>query len=95
MQPSPPDLRTGRPSFGRYFVVIREGYGISADYSFLDMHARSSRTNAVRWTTIEINTPNVLVFAFDSELNLAVAFSCVPLLLSLLSHLGRCSIPVA
>ena len=65
-------------SFGRYFVVIREGYGISAGYSFLDMHARSDpHTNASRWTTIEINTPNVLVFAFASELNLAVAISCV------------------
>ena len=65
-------------SFGRYFVVIREGYGISAGYSFLDMHARSSpHTDASQWTTIEINTPNVLVFAFASELNLAVAISCV------------------
>jgi hypothetical protein len=36
-------------SFGRYFVVIREGHGISAGYSFLDMHARSStHTNASR-----------------------------------------------
>ena len=65
-------------SFGRYFVVIREGYGVSAGYSFLDMHARSaSHTTAARWTTIEINTPHVLVFAFASELNLAVAISCV------------------
>ena len=65
-------------SFGRYFVVIREGYGVSAGYSFLDMHARSSpHVNVSQWTTIEINTPNVLVFAFASELNLAVAISCV------------------
>jgi hypothetical protein len=36
-------------SFGRYFVVIREGHGISAGYSLLDMHARSStHTNASR-----------------------------------------------
>jgi hypothetical protein len=65
-------------SFGRYFVVIREGYGISAGYLFLDMHTRSCpHTNASRWTAIEINTPNVLVFTFASELNLAVAISCV------------------
>ena len=63
---------------GRYFVVIREGYGVSAGYSFLDMYARSSpHTNASQWTTIEVNTPNVLVFAFASELNLTVAISCV------------------
>ena len=78
---APVPAKSGPPvefSFGRYFVVIREGYGISAGYSFLDMHARSSpHTNASRWTTIEINTPNVLVFAFASELNLAVAISCV------------------
>jgi hypothetical protein len=78
---APVPFKSGPPvefSFGRYFVVIREGYGISAGYSFLDMHARSSpHTNASRWTTIEINTPNVLVFAFASELNLAVAISCV------------------
>ena len=65
-------------SFGRYFVVIREGYGVSAGYSFLDMHARSGpHTDASRWTTIEIDTPNVLVFGFASELDLAVAISCV------------------
>jgi hypothetical protein len=78
---APVPAKSGPPvefSFGRYFVVIREGYGISAGYSFLDMHARSSpHTNASRWTTIEINTPNVLVFAFASVLNLAVAISCV------------------
>ena len=78
---APVPNRKGLPlefSFGRYFVVIREGYGISAGYSFLDMHARSSsHTDASHWTTIEVNTPNVLVFAFASELNLAVAISCV------------------
>ena len=78
------------------FVVICEGYGISADYSFLDVHARSfSHTNAARWNTIEINTPNVLMFAFASELSLAVAILCVSMLPSSLSHLGLCSIPVA
>jgi hypothetical protein len=80
---APVPARTGNApllefSFGQYFVVIREGSGISAGYSFLDMHARSaSHTNAAQWTTIEMNTPNVLVFAFASELDLAVAISCV------------------
>ena len=83
---------TNRPpiefSFGRYFVVIREGYGISDGYSFLDMHSRSpSHTATARWTTIEINTPNVLVFSFASEFNFAVAISCVPLLPSSISYL--------
>ena len=66
-------------SFGRYFVVIREGYGKSAGYSFLDMHATlsSQHTDVARWTTIKVDTPNVLVFAFASELDLAVAISCV------------------
>ena len=83
-------------SFGRYFVVIREGLGISAGYSFLDMHARSSEhTNVASWKTVEINSTNVLVFAFASELNLAVAISCVPLLRSPLSHPTLCSIRVA
>jgi hypothetical protein len=65
-------------SFGRYFVVIREGYGRSAGYSFLDMHTFSPQAdNAALWTTIKIDTPNVLVFAFASELHLSVAISCV------------------
>ena len=78
---APVPAKSGPPvelSFGQYFAVIREGYGISAGYSFLDMHAGSSpHTTASRWTTIEVNTQNVLVFAFVSELNLAVAISCV------------------
>ncbi|KAI0298784.1 hypothetical protein B0F90DRAFT_673125 [Multifurca ochricompacta] len=71
----------GRPvefSFGRYFVIIREGYGWPAGYSFLDMRAGSClHAEAARWTTIDIDTPNVLVFAFASELDLVVAISCV------------------
>ncbi|KAI0294199.1 hypothetical protein BC826DRAFT_1104786 [Russula brevipes] len=64
-------------SFGRYFVVIREGYGRPAGYSFLDMHASfTPHADVARWTTIEIDVPNVLVFAFASELDLAVAISC-------------------
>ncbi|KAH9963630.1 hypothetical protein BC827DRAFT_1266401 [Russula dissimulans] len=70
----------GRPpvefSFGRYFIVIREGYGRSASYSFLDMHAGfTPHADASQWTTIEIKTPNVLVFAFAPALDLAVAIS--------------------
>jgi hypothetical protein len=85
---APVPAKSGPPvefSFGRYFVVIREGYDISAGYSFLDMDAMSSpHITAALWTTIEINTPNVLVFAFASELNLAVAISCVRSLVSIL-----------
>ena len=70
--------RRGPPvrfSLGRYIVVILEGHGILGGYSFLDMYARSSpHTNASQWTAIEV-APNVLVFAFASELNLAVAIS--------------------
>src|SRR6267154_4229503 len=65
---APVPVKSGPPvdlSFGRYFVVIREGYGISAGYSFLDMHTKSSpHTTTAQWTTVEVNTPNVLVFAF-------------------------------
>ena len=65
-------------SFGRYFVVIREGFAKSASYSFIDMHATfTSHVNAALWTTVKVDTPNVLVFAFASELDLAVAISCV------------------
>ena len=68
----PPVLLKGG---GQYFVMIREQ---PAGYSFLDMYARSSQhTNALKWTTIEVNPPNVLVFAFAPELNVAVAISCV------------------
>ncbi|KAI9454182.1 hypothetical protein F5148DRAFT_445625 [Russula earlei] len=76
---APVPIKIGPPvefSFGRYFVVIREGYGRSAGYSFLDMHAGfSAHADAARWTNIEVDTPNVLVFAFASELDLAVAIS--------------------
>ncbi|KAF8502735.1 hypothetical protein F5888DRAFT_1631828 [Russula emetica] len=62
-------------SFGRYFVLSREGYGISGPgYAFLDLHARSSssHTNATRWKTIKIKAYN-LMLAFAPELNVAVA----------------------
>jgi F-box domain len=63
---------------GQYFIMCHERIGAPAIYSFLDMHATSSHTNAACWTTIEIDTP-VLAFAFASELNLAVVISCVNL----------------
>jgi F-box domain len=78
---APVTFKNGRPvefSFGRYFVVIREGYGWPAGYSFLDMSAAFSlHADTARWTNIDIDTLNVLVFAFASELDLAVAISCV------------------
>jgi hypothetical protein len=40
---------------GRYSIICHERIGGSALYSFLDIHARSSHTNAARWTTIEID----------------------------------------
>lgn len=60
---------------GRYFVLSREGYGISGPgYAFLDMHARSSssHTNATRWKTIKVKAYN-LILAFAPELDVAVA----------------------
>jgi hypothetical protein len=84
-------------SFGRYFVVIREGYARQAGYSFLDMHATysSQHTEVERWTTIKVDLPNVLVFAFASELDLAVAISCVSRSLALsLRFLTRSSLPL-
>ena len=66
-------------SFGRYFVLSREGYGISGPgYAFLDLHARSSssHTNAARWKTIKVKAYN-LILAFAPELDLAVAIEYV------------------
>jgi hypothetical protein len=65
-------------SFGRYFIVVREGYGRAAGYSYLDMQTKfSSHIDVALWTTIDIITPNVLVFAFASDLDLVVSISCV------------------
>jgi hypothetical protein len=47
--------------YEQYFVVICEGYGEPAGYSFLDVH--SSHANVSLWTTIQFDTRNVLVFA--------------------------------
>jgi hypothetical protein len=66
-------------SFGRYFVLSREGYGISGPgYAFLDLHARSSssHTNAAHWKTIKVKAYN-LMLAFAPELNVAVAIEYV------------------
>jgi hypothetical protein len=88
-------------SFGRYFVLSREGYGISGPgYAFLDLHARSSssHTNATRWKTIKIKAYN-LMLAFAPELNVAVAIEyvrqLVPSLPPPLAHLQLCSIRIA
>jgi hypothetical protein len=65
--------------FGEQHVITRQ-LGVSAGYSFLDLHAwSSSPTNVTRWTTIDIQIPNILLFAFAPELNLSVAFSYVKL----------------
>jgi hypothetical protein len=64
--------------FGQYLIRYYETTGASAFYSFLNIHALSSHTNAARWTTIQIDTP-ISAFAFAPELNLAVAVSCVNL----------------
>ena len=63
----------------RYFVISREGYGISGPgYAFLDLHARSSssHTNAARWKTIKVKAYN-LMLAFAPELDVAVAIEYV------------------
>ena len=65
--------------FSRYFVISREGYGISGSgYAFLDLHARSSssHTNAAHWKTIRVNSHN-LILAFAPELDVAVAIEYV------------------
>lgn len=82
-------------SFGRYFVLSREGYGISGPgYAFLDLHARSSssHTNAERWKTIKVKAYN-LMLAFAPELELAVAIEYVGRLVP--SRLQLCSTHIA
>jgi hypothetical protein len=69
---------TGRGFFSGQYLIMWHAIGTSAFYSFLDIHARSSHTDAARWTTIKIDTP-ILGKAFATELNLAVAISCVNL----------------
>jgi hypothetical protein len=70
---------------GQYCVVFRKGYAQPAGYSFLDMRSIfSSHVDTALWKTIEVDTPNVLVFAFAPCLDLIVAISCVT---QLLAHL--------
>lgn len=63
--------------FGEQHVItFRTGFDVPAGYSFLDLPTwSSSPTNVTHWTTIDIQNPNVLSFAFSPELNLSVAFS--------------------
>ena len=63
---------------GQYLIMCQDRIGASASYSYLDIHAWSSHTDAADWTTIEIGTP-ILTSAFASELNLAVVILCVNL----------------
>jgi F-box domain len=85
-------------SFGRYFVLSREGYGISGSgYAFLDLHARSSssHTNAALWKTVKVGAHN-LMLAFAPELNVAVAIEYVRQLVSVPLFLTQlCSIRIA
>ena len=94
--PVPTGCASFKVSFGRYFIVINQGYHKKASYSFLDMDATysSQHTPVACWTTIKIDTPNVLVFAFASELDLVVAMSCASLSLTLsfaCSHIASSS----
>jgi hypothetical protein len=68
----------GRRYLSGQYIIMTESFGTSGFYFFLDMHARSSHTNAARWTTIRIDSL-VFAFAFVSELNLTVTISCVNL----------------
>ena len=79
-------------SFGPWFVAAaREGPGMRAGYSYLDVRAANAEASAgaggrgrgrgcaavSRWTTINVPVRNVVVFALSTELDLAVAVSCV------------------
>ena len=70
--------------YGQYLIMYHMTSAASAFYSFFDVHAVSSHTNAARWTTIEVDS-STFVFAFAPELNLAVTISCVYLPVSTLS----------
>ena len=61
----------------QYIAKCRTGLSVPAGYSYLDLYTWPSPTNVTRWTTIEIQNPDVLSFAFAPELNLTVAFSYV------------------
>ena len=77
----------------QHAIACRMGFGVPASYHILELHTwSSSPTNDMRWTSIDIQNPNVLSFAFAPELNLSVAFSYVRLSLS---HTGLHSICIA
>jgi len=65
--------------FGEEHVIaFGTGFGRPAIYSFLNLHTwSSSHTDVARWTTVEINNPDVHSFAFAPELDLSVAFLLV------------------
>jgi F-box domain len=74
-------------SYGQYFVVFRKGHAKPAGYSFLDiLSIFPSHADTAHWTTITVDIPNVLNFAFSPELDLMVAISCVSQLLFARSH---------
>jgi hypothetical protein len=76
-----------RFSYGQYFAVFRDGHAKPAGYSFLDiLSILSSHADTSYWTTITVDIPNVLTFAFSPELDLLVAISCVSQLLFARSH---------
>jgi len=67
-------------SFGPWFVAAtREGYGVRPGYSYLDLHGCLGGGNGggPRWKTINVPLRDVVVFALSTELDLAVAISCV------------------
>jgi F-box associated protein len=70
----------------QHVITFRMGFGVPASYSFLNLHTRPSSTlNVARWTTIEVNTHNVLTFAFAPGLNLSATFSYVKRLVTALT----------
>jgi hypothetical protein len=83
--PTGPDCPSDFSFRRQYCIVFREGYAQPARYSFLDMRSIfSSHADTALWKTIEVDIPNVLVFAFAPSLDLIVAISCVT---QLLAHL--------
>ena len=63
----------------KHVITCRTGFGELPSYSFLHLHTWSS--NDMRWTTIDVQIPIIVLFAFAPELNLSVAISYVKLYL--------------